>query len=49
MRATIGFGFANCCEAWLCLAISVLDFHLGYALKLLNWKHIEAKPKTNYR
>jgi len=45
----MGFGFASCCEAWLCPAVNELRFQLGYALKRLHWKHIEAKPKINYR
>ena len=43
------FGFASCCEAWLCPALNELRFQLGYALKLLHWKHIEGEAKTNYR
>src|SRR6476660_7905891 len=45
----MGFGFASCCEAWLRPAVDELRFQLGYALKRLHWKHIEAKPKINYR
>jgi len=44
----IGFGFASCCEAWLCLAVSA-RFQLGYALNLLQENTSRAKPKTNYR
>src|SRR5690349_17649754 len=39
----IGFGFASCCEAWPCPAVSELRFRLGYALKLLHWKQIEGR------
>jgi hypothetical protein len=41
-----GFRFASCCEAWLCPAVSELRFQLGYALKLLHWKHIEGEAQN---
>jgi len=36
----------GCCEAWLCPAVSWLRFRLGYALKLLHWKHIEGEAQN---
>jgi hypothetical protein len=43
----IGFGFASCCEAWLCPAVG--EFNLSYAFRLLHSNTLRAQPKTNYR
>ena len=42
-----GFGFANCCEAWLCPAVSELRFSSGLrpqALELETHRRLSPKP-----